>query len=1078
MIKKTLLALGLAASAGQLLAADSDWFRQTALSPDGKQVAFSYQGDIYLVSSKGGTATPLTLHSAYDGYPVWSDDGKNIAFASERYGNFDIFTISAKGGKAKRLTYHSAGDIPTDYADDNVLFTSVRIDSAQSSQFPYGRLSELYQVSEEGGTPKQVSTIAMERAQYSDNGKQIIYQDYKGYEDAFRKHHTSSVTRDIWVLDSKKNKRTKLTEYKGEDRNPIWSSDGKSFYFLSERGGTFNVWKQNIKSGKATQITKHKTHAVRDLSMDENGNLVYNYFGEVYRLDKKSKKPKRLNISVIQDQGINDIVSQSKADGATEFAVSPNGKEVAFVIRGEIYVTSTEFNTTKQITNTPEQERNISFSSDGRSILYASERNKSWNIYQTSLTDKNEKYFFAATALKEKTIVADSDETFQPAYSPDDSEVAYIANRQSIKAINLESGDKRMVLPAKYNYSYSDGDQYFQWSPDGKWLAMTFLDNSRWISEIGIVAADGKSEPINISNSGYNDFAPRWEMDGNMLIWGSNKYGRRNHGSWGADANVLGVFLNQKAFDKFNMSKEEFALMEELEKDKKKDKKKSDKADDKKDEKDKKDDSKKTKPILVELDDINDREQRLTLHNSNLGGSALSKDGKKLYYLAQYEKGFDLWVQDYHEKSTKKLTKLGANAISMQMDKEGDNIFLLADGRLKKVSLKDGKSKGISFKANLSLNGNAERDAMFEHIWRQAKQKFYVEDLHGADWSGLKKDYAKKLKSINNNRDFAFLMSEMLGELNASHTGARYFSQANGDRTASLGIYIDSSYRGEGIKIAEIIEKGPLDKNSSKVKAGMVITAIDNVKLDDSVNYYQLLNQKANQRVRLTVKAKGKKAFDEVVKPASLGQVNNLRYHRWVKQRRELVEKLSNGRLGYVHVRGMNTPSFQQVYSEVLGRNAAKEALIVDTRFNGGGWLHDDLNTLLSGKKYYQFLPRGQKLGEEPLAKWNRPSAVIMGEGNYSDAYLFPHSYKQLKIGKLIGMPVPATGTAVWWERLFTGDIVFGIPQVGMLDNDGNLQENRDLQPDVLIDNTPDSLAKGEDRQIKKAVEVLLNDLK
>jgi len=298
-----------------------------------------------------------------------------------------------------------------------------------------------------------------------------------------------------------------------------------------------------------------------------------------------------------------------------------------------------------------------------------------------------------------------------------------------------------------------------------------------------------------------------------------------------------------------------------------------------------------------------------------------------------------------------------------------------------------------------------------------------------------------------------------------------------GDQTASLGFYPDYDYKGDGIKIAEIIKKGPMDKADSRIKKGMTIKAIDNTKLTSKTNYYQLLNHKQGKRIQLTIQPKRGKAFKSVVKPFGLGNESGLRYERWVEQRKALTEKLSNGRIGYVHVRGMDSRSYQNVYSDLLGRYADKEAIIVDTRFNGGGWLHDDLNTLLSGKKYFEFLPRGQSLGAEPLTKWYRPSVVLVGEGNYSDAYIFPYSYQKLKIGKLIGMPVPATGTAVWWEVPLSGDFKFGIPQVGLLDNDGNLQENRDLIPDVIINNDPSSLAEGQDKQLTKAVMVLLKDL-
>ena len=376
------------------------------------------------------------------------------------------------------------------------------------------------------------------------------------------------------------------------------------------------------------------------------------------------------------------------------------------------------------------------------------------------------------------------------------------------------------------------------------------------------------------------------------------------------------------------------------------------------------------------------------------------------------------------------------------------------------------------------VDAHGERLYMFEHIWRQTRDKFYMEDMHGVDWQTMKAAYAPKLQSIAHNRDFAVLLSEMLGELNASHTGAHYrFQGKKSNQTASLGAFFDEEYQGPGLKLVEIIEGGPLDRSDLKLTEGTIITAIDGTELTKETNWHQLLNRKAEQRTSVTTKSPSGTVATVTVKPIGREELEPLLYERWVEQRRQLVEEHSGGRLGYVHVKSMNNESFQDTFSDVLGRYGNKEALIVDTRFNGGGWLHDDLVTLLSGEAYMQFYPRGRALGNEPLDKWTKPSAVIVNEANYSDAYLFPFVYQTLGVGPIIGMPVPATGTAVWWEYQISGDVVFGIPQVGMLDNEGRLQENRDLVPDVRVDNDPESLAKGEDKQIEEAVRVLLEKL-
>ena len=364
-------------------------------------------------------------------------------------------------------------------------------------------------------------------------------------------------------------------------------------------------------------------------------------------------------------------------------------------------------------------------------------------------------------------------------------------------------------------------------------------------------------------------------------------------------------------------------------------------------------------------------------------------------------------------------------------------------------------------------------------MWRQVSKKFYDPAIHGIDWAGFKTNYARFLPHINNNFDFAEMASELLGELNGSHTGARYYYRAeNPDVTASLGAFYDLSYKGNGLKIAEVIEKSPLINAKNKIKAGVIIEQIDGQQLLPNADFYQLLNRKADKNVLLNLfNPETNERWTETVKPITLREENALLYKRWVKTRNEQVEKLSNGRIGYVHVSGMNSESYREVYSELLGRHGNKEAVIVDTRFNGGGWLHDDLATLLSGKRYADFEPRGQYIGSEPITKWYKPSVIIVGEGNYSDAHGFPYVYKTLGIGKVIGMPVPGTMTAVWWETLQDESLVFGIPQMGVKDLNGKYLENNQLEPHIKVAISPEEAAAGRDTQLEAAVNELLNQL-
>lgn len=1046
------------------------WMRYPTISPDGNKIAFSYQGDLFVVDSKGGVANQITSHGAYDFQPVWSNDGKQIAFASNRHGNFDVFLINANGGTPKRLTFHSASDYPYDFSTDNntVIYKSARLDSKESVQFPYGGLSELYQVSTDGGKETQFLTVAAEDVQFHSDGKRLLFHNRKGYEDPWRKHHTSSVTRDIQLYNSETGSFTQVTNWNGEDRNPIWA-DGDNFYFLSEKSGSFNIWKGNLSNPYSEQITTFKDHPVRFLSRAENGMLCFGFDGEIYTY--AGGKSTKVNIQVNKDLSVNETTIE-RVNRASEFAVSPNGKEMAFIYRGEVFVTSIDYKTTKQITKTPEQERSVSFSPDGEKLIFAGERNESWNIYEVSHGRKGEKYFYNATLLEEKALVETKEETFTPKYSPDGKEVAFLENRTTLKIINLKSGKERVVLPGTYNYSYSDGDQYFEWSPDSKWLAVQFFEFERWTGDIGLVNADGKSKPINLTKSGYDNSQAKFAMNGEMIYYSTSKYGLRSHGGWGAQSDVEAIFLTEEAYYQFKLNKEDFELWKEENKDAEEE--------EKEDEKDKKeDDEDSVEPLKIEMDGLADRRVRLTIHPSSLADFVVDEEGKQLYYLTSFEGKFNIWTTKFKERETKLFAKTQSRGSALIFDKDQKHLFTRNQGGgVSKVDVSSGSMESVSFSSEMRLNKNAERRYMFNHAWRQTREKFYLEDLHGVDWDMYKKAYAKFLPHINNGFDFAEMLSELLGEINASHTGARYGEyKPGGDQTASLGCYYDEMHKGDGLKISEIMDKSPLNTKMDKIKAGVIVEKIDGIEIKKGENHYPLLNRKAGKKVLISFyDPDSGERWDEIIKPISLGQESNLAYERWVKNCEKTVDELSDGRLGYVHIRGMNSPSFRHLFDKALGELHTKEALVIDTRFNGGGWLHDDLATFLSGKNYMNFEPRGQKnMGGEPLWKWQKASCVLMSEGNYSDAHLFPYTYKALGIGKLIGMPVPGTGTAVWWERMIDGQTVFGIPQVGMRSvSEDFLVENHDLLPDIMVNNTYEKFISGEDEQLQAAVKELL----
>ncbi len=1078
MKKIFLSAALLAASLASFAQQNPLWMRYPAISPDGSTIVFAYKGDIYSVPSQGGEARQLTTNAAFDSYPIWSPDGKKIAFASNREGSMDVYVINANGGAPTRLTTNSGSELPVAFKDnDHVLFSANVMPTAQSNLFASREFSQVYEVSTQGGRPKLYSVLPMENISINAKG-QVLYHDCKGYEDKWRKHHTSPITRDIWMLDG--GKYQKLTSFKGEDRNPVWAQDGQSFYYLSEQNGSFNVYHRNVGSGKDTQVTHNQKNPIRFLTSSQSGLLCYGYDGEIYTV-KEGAEPQKVNISITTDNAEPSLVRQIRSNGATEIALSPSGKEVAFVMHGDVYVTSVDYKTTKRITDTPQQERNVSFSPDGRALVYASERNGVWQIYQAKIKNASDKNFTYCTDIEEEALTHSNLTSQYPAYSPDGKEVAFYEDRATLRILNLKSKDVRTVLDGKYNYSYSDGDIWFEWSPDSKWLLCSYIGTGGWNNtDIALVKADGK-EVHDLTDSGYSDSNGKWVLGGKAMLFESDRAGYRSHGSWGAEDDAYLMFFDLDAYDRFRMSKEELELAEankdvkEKKAEEKDEKKKEDKQ--KKAEEKGKTEVEKVKPLELDIDNCRDRIVRLTVNSSRMGDAILDSKGEKIYYQAAFEGGYDLWCHDLKENTTTLMMKnIGGGGFVA--DKDVKNLFL-CNGGIKKIDLASKQTKGIDFEAPFNYKPAEERQYLFDHIWRQVKDKFYDPNLQGVDWDGYRKVYERYLPYIDNNFDFAEMLSEMLGELNASHTGCRYYPSGASLQTAALGVFLDPNYEGDGLKIQEIIKRGPFAVKKNEVTPGSIIEKIDGTDIKAGEDYNALLDGKAGKNVRLTIKnAKGKR-FDLTIKAISQGAQQELLYKRWVDRNRAIVDSVSGGRIAYVHVKAMNSESFRTVYSELLSdKNRNRDAVIVDERHNGGGWLHDDLCTLLSGKQYQEFVPHGKVVGKDPFNKWTKPSCVLICEDDYSNGHGFPWVYKELGIGKLIGAPVAGTMTAVWWETLMDRSLIFGIPQVGCRDMRGTFGENTQLNPDIEVYNSPEDYITGHDTQLIRAVEEMMKETK
>ncbi len=1058
------------------------WMRYPNISPDGTKIAFSYQGDIYYVPAAGGEAVRLTSTEDYEYQPVWSPDSRTVAFASDRFGGMDIFTVGIEGGKAVRLTTHSGTEAPLAFSPDGkyIYFSAAIQDPASSALWSGSWLTELYRVPVTGGRPEQIAANPICSVSFDTDGKSFLYYDRTGSENIWRKHHTSSVARNIFYYNAADGTHTQITVNPGEDRDPIFTAPGQ-MVFLSERdGGSFNVYSAAVDDAEnATALTHFTKHPVRFLSRADNGTLCFGYHGEIYTLTPGSE-PAKVNISILNDN-INRT-SDLRLASVDEIAISDDGEEIALISRGEVFATTGEYGSTKQITRTAAAEEGLTVSPDGKTIVYASERTGRWNLYKATLAREDDMHFAYATLINEEPLLKEGNaERSWPSFSPDGKELAFIEDRHILKVLNLESGKVRQITDGTQNY----GEFEYDWSPDGKWFTLTFTTNRHYpYDDIGIVSASGDMKIHNITNSGYIDGSPQWVMDGNAVIFVSDRLGMRSHASWGSQNDVYIAFMNRQAWEEFNMSEEEYALYKEKKEAAEKSAKEAEEAAAAKSSKGRKDkqespagkDETASKDILVELDGLEDRVVRLTPMSSRLGAAAMTSDGETLYFLSAFEKGYDLWELEPRSGSIS-LLKKGISAGSLAWGKDEKTLYIL--GRRPQVMTMSNKQvKPIDFNMEMELDRAAERAYMFDHVFKQEERKFYTDTYHGVDLPQLQKEYEPFLAHINNNYDFTEMISEILGELNVSHTGGRYGGIPADKVTPALGLLFDMHYDGDGLRIDEVLENGPFDILNSKVHAGTILEKIDGESIKAGEDWFPLINGKQGEYTLFSFydPATGDR-WEETARPISNGLQNELLYQRWIKSRAALVDSLSGGRLGYVHIRSMADGSYRDVYADVLGKYNLRDGIVIDIRYNGGGRLHEDVEILFSGEKYLEQVIQGTIVCDMPSRRYNKHSIMVVCEACYSNAHGTPWVYQHQGLGSIVGMPVPGTMTSVNWETMQDPALVFGIPVVGYRTKEGTYLENSQLEPDYLVRNKAEEVVNGRDEQIEVAVRELLKQI-
>lgn len=997
--------------------------RTPDISPDGKQVAFSYLGDIWTVDSIGGIARPVTMHEAHDMGPVFSPDGRSIAFSSNRHGSYDIFVVPTHGGKPKRVTFDSATDMVNGWSPDgkNLLFASTR-----STEYPSS--FELYSISVDGGQARRISKNEGKEGVYSPKGDRIAY--VRGPGTWYRKGYRGSSNDDIWISNADGSNNFQLTTSNCQDTSPMWSPDGQFVYYVSEHFGTpANVVRQDAAGKNKPQLmTFHKDEGIRRARISGNGEwIVYECGCDIWVAStREGYPPRKLAIEVHADDKANTERTVTYTSGASEFAVSYDEKHVAFVVHGELFLMPLSGGKATRLTDSPAFDHNIAWSPDSKKIIFASDRNGHEDLYLLEPDDPEHPELVKAHKFKTTQLTNTPEAEFGVSFSPDGKRVVFI-QAGKLLSINPDGTDQKTIVNDVQVFDYD-------WSPDGKWIAYARIDGS-FASEMYIVPATG-GESKNVTRYATWNAGITWSGNGKKIAFLSH---RRNQ------TGLYVLSLQKPAASGAPDSKD------------------------------------------IDWDDIHLRVSQPASLSAEEG--AISYDASRVAFRSMSNGGDDLWVASANGGQLTRLTTTSARPQQIMWSRKLSDLIYFRDGsgnlRMAKVGT-PGEPASVPFRARMTVRRDEEFGEMFEQSWRALREHFYDSKFHGIDWYVVRDKYRPVVKHVAQKEDLYSLVSLMLGELNASHLGIYGFSAFPEETTADLGLIYDESYAGPGLKIAEIVKHGPADRRGLDLKPGDIIRSIDRVEITPQVSMSKLLNDKSGETMTVQVTSnpmadpKDPKASRRIeMQAVSRGQISNLMYQRWVASNAQRVNDLSKGKFGYIHIPSMDEAGLDSFVRSLYSDSFDKEAIVLDVRYNSGGFTHDQVLNYLGGKQHTLFRQRNGGEGwvlRSYDRKWSKPLVLLINNRSYSDAEIFPHAFRTLGLGKLVGQPTGGFVIGTSQIRLIDGSS-FRVPRTGVYTVKGVNMEKEGVNPDILVGQHPDELAKGLDPQIVKAVEVLTQDV-
>ena len=784
---------------------------QPQISPNGKQVAFSYQGDIWTVDSNGGRADRLTIHEGYESMPVWDKNGEFIAFSSDRFGNNDVFVMPAMGGIPKRLTYHSASDSVIGFsANNDVMFNSRRL-YAQVEREP-----EILSVSTSGDKTEVrfMDALGFDAA-LSPNGSKVAF--VRGTARTAREAYAGPANRNIWIYTIKDNSYKQLTNFAGSEFMPKWINNN-TLYFISPLSGKYNVHQTTL-DGQNKQITLETEFGVNSFSSNKNGDfIVYQSGNKVVSFDVKQTSAKILNIDVKSDFRFDPVVAKKMSDKIDEYAVSPDTKLSAYALRGDIYITRNDKDDSRSVrlTQGAARDKNVVWVNDN-ALLFISDRVGNNDLFMLVSDDAEQPNLFKS--LKHKIIQVSStseDESF-PVLSPNGEHIAYLQGRGKLITANINQQGELSHIKILLNGWATPSN--VAWSPDSRWLAYSLsdLDFNR---DIYIHAADNSQLPVNVSMHPKGDVNPVWSPDGTKLGFSS----MRNNG----DYDIWFAWLTESDWQR---SKEQWKRFEQY------DNKKDNKKDDQKDQDERVETESEEEQVIVKIDfdGIYKRLQQVTRFTGNETELVFNKKGDHIYYTIggsgrqDFKLERNLYKIKWDGEDKKTILKDDIEPKNLILSNNGKYVFALTkDGKLVRISTKDDKSENLKVTSNTLIDNLGEREQIFDDAWRALNAGFYDPQFHGNDWDALREKYKPLALNASTKEDFQYIFNLMLGQLNASHMGlsrGENPKQTQSQKTGLVGV--EGVHTSAGFEITSVLSGSPADREESKLNVGEIITSIN-----------------------------------------------------------------------------------------------------------------------------------------------------------------------------------------------------------------------------------------------------------